>query len=145
MTGDLVRWGKKGLTREKWKGAMLESTISFISLALLRIHDILVWIRIWIHRSLPLTNGSGFGSGSCYFHHWPSRRQQKTNLNKSFYAYYWLNIHMHNFSKKKVKKKSQNSRNQGSIPLTNESGSGSRRPKNMWIPWIRIRIHNTAP
>jgi hypothetical protein len=28
----------------------------------------------------------------------------------------------------------------GSIPLT--SGSGSRRPKNMWIRWIRIR--NTA-
>ncbi len=48
---------------------------------------------------------------------------------------------------------SQNSRNQGfsyyiclmiegsgSIPLTN--GSGSRRPKNRWIWWIRIR--NTA-
>ncbi len=26
----------------------------------------------------------------------------------------------------------------GSIPQTN--GSGSRRPKNMWIRWIRIRI-----
>jgi hypothetical protein len=26
----------------------------------------------------------------------------------------------------------------GSIPLTN--GSRSRRPKNMWIRWIRIRI-----
>jgi hypothetical protein len=33
--------------------------------ALLRIHDILVWIRIWIRGSMPLTNGSG--SGSCYF------------------------------------------------------------------------------
>jgi hypothetical protein len=32
----------------------------------LRIHDILVWIRI--RGSMPLTNGSGsgFGSGSCY-------------------------------------------------------------------------------
>ena len=30
----------------------------------------------------------------------------------------------------------------GSIPLT--SGSGSGRPKNMWIRWIRIPIHNTA-
>jgi hypothetical protein len=30
----------------------------------------------------------------------------------------------------------------GSIPLTYRSGSGSRRPKNMWIRWIRIR--NTA-
>jgi hypothetical protein len=30
----------------------------------------------------------------------------------------------------------------GSIPLTNGSGPGSMRPKNMWIRWIRIR--NTA-
>ncbi len=35
----------------------------------LRIHDILVWIRV----SMTLTDGSG----SCYFRHWPSRRQQK--------------------------------------------------------------------
>jgi hypothetical protein len=28
----------------------------------------------------------------------------------------------------------------GSIPLTNGSVAGSRRPKNMWIRWIRIRI-----
>jgi hypothetical protein len=28
----------------------------------------------------------------------------------------------------------------GSIPLTNGSGSGSRRPKNTWIRRIRIRI-----
>jgi hypothetical protein len=33
----------------------------------LRIHDILVWI--WIRGSMPLTNGSGWGSGSFYFHH----------------------------------------------------------------------------
>ncbi len=30
----------------------------------------------------------------------------------------------------------------GSIPLTNGSRSGSMRPKNMWIRWMRIR--NTA-
>jgi hypothetical protein len=30
----------------------------------------------------------------------------------------------------------------GSTPLT--SGSGSGRPKNMWIRWIRIRIRNTG-
>jgi hypothetical protein len=37
----------------------------------LRIHDILVLIRIriWIRRSMPLTNGSGCGSGSCYYRH----------------------------------------------------------------------------
>ena len=27
-----------------------------------------------------------------------------------------------------------------SIPLTNGSRSGSRRPKNMWIRWIQIRL-----
>jgi hypothetical protein len=30
----------------------------------------------------------------------------------------------------------------GSTPLTN--GSGSERPKKMWIRWIRIRIWNTG-
>jgi hypothetical protein len=37
--------------------------------AVLRIHDVLVWIqiRIRIRGSMPLTNGSGFGS--FYFHH----------------------------------------------------------------------------
>jgi hypothetical protein len=30
----------------------------------------------------------------------------------------------------------------GAIPLINRSGSGSRRPKNIWI--LRIRIHNTG-
>jgi hypothetical protein len=28
----------------------------------------------------------------------------------------------------------------GSIPLVSGSGSGSWRPKNMWIQWIQIRI-----
>jgi hypothetical protein len=37
--------------------------------AVLRIRDILVWIRIWIRGSMTLTNGSGCGSGSCYFRH----------------------------------------------------------------------------
>jgi hypothetical protein len=35
--------------------------------AVLRIHDILVWIQIRICGSMLLTNGSGFGSESCYF------------------------------------------------------------------------------
>ncbi len=104
-------------------------------ISVLWIHDILVWIRIRICGSMPLTNGSG----SCYFRHWPSRCQQKL-------------VHLHHFSKIKSQKESQNSRNQGfsyylfmmiegsgsgSILLT--SGSGSGRPKNM-----RIRIRNTA-
>ncbi len=64
------------------------------SLAVLRIHDILVWIRIRIRGSMPLTNGSGSGcgSGSFYFHHWPSRCQQKNNLKKNFSAYYFLKV-----------------------------------------------------
>jgi hypothetical protein len=35
--------------------------------AVLRIHDILLWIRIRIRGSMPLTNGSG--SGLFSFHH----------------------------------------------------------------------------
>ncbi len=116
---------------------------------------------------MPLTNGSG--SGSCYFHHWPSRCQQKLIFNTNFSAYYFLKVHLHHFSKIKSLKELQNSRNQGfsyyfcmmiqgsvagagSIPLTSGSGSapltsgsrsGSGRPKNMWIRWIWIR--NTGP
>ncbi len=73
---------------------------------------------------------------------------------------YFLKVHIHHFSKIKSQKVSQNSRNQGfsyyfcnecmmiegsgsgSIPLTN--GSGSRKPRNKWILWIRIRIRNTG-
>ncbi len=40
------------------------------------IHDILVWNRIRIRGSMPLTNGYG----SFYFHHWPSRWQQKKQM-----------------------------------------------------------------
>jgi hypothetical protein len=38
-----------------------------VLVAVFQIHDILVWIRI--RGSMPLTNGSGCGSGSFYFHH----------------------------------------------------------------------------
>ncbi len=88
---------------------------------------------------MPLTNGSG----SCYFRHWPSRCQQKKQFfNTIFAAYYFLKVHLHNFSKIKGQKESQNSRNQGffyyfcmmiegswvgsgSIPLTIGSGSAT--------------------
>jgi hypothetical protein len=72
----------------------------------------ILWIRI--RGSMPLTNGSGTrsetgcGSGSCYFHHWASIRQQKTNLKRSFSAYYFLKVHLHNFSKIKSKKDCRN-------------------------------------
>ncbi len=79
--------------------------------AVLRIHDILVWIRIpiWIRGSMPLTNGS-------------------------FSVYYFLKVYryLHNFSKIKSKKESLaifaclaiEGSGSGSIPLTNGSGSG---------------------
>jgi hypothetical protein len=80
-------------------------------------------------------------------------------FNTIFSAYHFLKLHLHNFSKIKSQKDSQISKNQGfliegsesgsravsgsgSIPLT--SGSGSGRPKNMWIRKIRIRIRNTG-
>ena len=37
--------------------------------------------------SIPLTNGSGCGSGYCYFRQWPSRRQQKVFLLITFWRY----------------------------------------------------------
>jgi hypothetical protein len=81
---------------------------------------------------------------------------KKINFFNIFSAYYFLNVHLHNFSKKKVKKSHKivgikvffyyfcmmiEGSGSGSrpIPLTDGSGSGSRRPKNMWI-----RIRNTA-
>jgi hypothetical protein len=55
-----------------------------------------------------------------------------------------LKLHLHHFSKIKIQKESQNSRNQGFsyyfCMMTEGSGSGSWRPKNTWIRWIRIRI-----
>ncbi len=67
--------------------------------SVLRIHDILVWIRI--RGSMPLTygSGSGCGSGSCSFRHWLSRCKQKLFFFKSFFAYYFLKVHSHHFSK----------------------------------------------
>ncbi len=61
--------------------------------------DILVRIRIRVF--MPLTNGSG----SCYFCHWPSRRQQKIIFFlQSFSACYFLKVHLHHFSKIKSHK-----------------------------------------
>jgi hypothetical protein len=38
---------------------------------------------------------------------------QDANKNKSFSAYYFMKAHLHHFSKIKIKKKSQSSRNPG--------------------------------
>ncbi len=67
----------------------------------LRIHDILVWIRI--RGSMPLTNGSR--SGSFYFRQKLSRCQQKTNFLKKFFCILLFEGTVTSFSKgKKVKR-----------------------------------------
>ncbi len=88
--------------------------------AVFRIHDILVWIRI--RGFMPLTNesrcGCGSGCGSFYFHLWPSRRQQKTNLKKKFSCILCI------YHKPVEIKVFLIIFGSGSIPLTNGSGSG---------------------
>ncbi len=68
-----------------WPRTLLLNKLTFR--AVFRIHDILGWIRIRIRGSMPLTNGSGCGSGSFYAYHWPLRCQQKTNLKKKVFLY----------------------------------------------------------
>ncbi len=85
-------------------------------LAVLRIHDILGWIRIRIRGSMPLTNGSGFGSwirimlSSSQTFKMPAKNKFVDTI---FSAYYFLKLHFHHFSKIKIQKESQNRRNQG--------------------------------
>jgi hypothetical protein len=70
---------------------------------------------------------------------------KKLILNTIFSAYYFLNVHLHHVSKIKSQKESQKKRNQGFsyyfCMMMGGSGSGSERPKNIWI---QIRIQNTA-
>ncbi len=106
----------------------------------LRIHDILVWIRIWIwiRRSMTLTSGSG--SGSCFFRHWPSRRQQKTNLKKKFFCLLLFEGTFKSFFKDKKSKRSHKTegRNQGfSYYFWLIEGSGSGYGS---ISLIRIQV-----
>ncbi len=56
----------------------------------------------WHFESMPLNDGSG----SFYFHYWPSRCQQKTNLKKKkiLPIYYFLKVLLHHFSKIKSEK-----------------------------------------
>jgi hypothetical protein len=57
--------------------------------------SVVVQIRIRLIRASDQANGSG--SGSCYFPPWPSRCQQKTFF-LSYFAYYFLKVHLRNFS-----------------------------------------------
>jgi hypothetical protein len=64
---------KEKINKQKeWLKAIKPSTVLRIRDILVRIRDILARIRI--HGSVPLTSGSGSG----YFRHVPSQRQQKT-------------------------------------------------------------------
>ncbi len=71
-------------------GGLISTCFARLNLrwAVLRIHDILGWIRIriWIRGSMLLTNGSG--SGFCYFRHLPSRDANK----KLFFLKFFLLI-----------------------------------------------------
>ncbi len=75
----------------------------------LRIHDIVVWIRIWIRGSMPLSNGSE--SWILLFSSLTFKMPTKTNFLKQFFSvYYFLKVHWHHFSKIKRQKESRNSR-----------------------------------
>ncbi len=66
----------------------------------LRIRGIFVRMRIQIRirGSVPLTNDSGSGFGSCYFRQWNSRWQLKNFFSSKLFAFYFLTLHVHNFS-----------------------------------------------
>ncbi len=49
-------------------------------------------VRIRIRGSVPLTSGSG--SGSCFFRQWTTRWQQNISIYRSFFAYFFLNVHI---------------------------------------------------
>ncbi len=71
---------------------------------MLRIHDILVWIRI--NGSRHLTNRTNVsGSESFYFHHWPSRCQKKL-IKKKFFCILIFEGTFTSFFKGKKSKKS---------------------------------------
>ncbi len=82
--------------------------VTFLLLhSVLRIHDILGWIRI--RGSIPLTNGSGFGSGSwiriLLFSSLTFKMPAKNEFfDTIFSAYYFLKVHLHHFSKIKSEK-----------------------------------------
>ncbi len=67
-------------------------------MAVLRIHDILVWIRI--RGTMPLTNGSG----PIFIIDLQDANQKIIFFNGSFSTYYFLKVLLHHFSKVKSQK-----------------------------------------
>jgi hypothetical protein len=56
-------WRVFSVSMSSWEPTGQQAVLN----AVLRIHNILVWIRIWIRGSMPQTNRSGCGSGSFSF------------------------------------------------------------------------------
>jgi hypothetical protein len=97
----------------------------------LRIHEILVWIRIWIRGSIGLL---WIRIGILLF----------SSVFSKFFCLLLLKVHLHNFSMIKSHKEvtTQYSfsycfclliEGSGSVSLNNGPGWGSGRPKNIWI------------
>ncbi len=109
-------------------------------------------MRIQIRGSIPLTNGSGSGCGSCYFRQWSSRCQQK----KFFCLLLFDGTFRSFFKDNKFIEMSQNSRNQcfSNYFCFMMEGSGSAKlPKKTKIhadpdppPWVhQIRYLPECP
>jgi hypothetical protein len=116
--------------------------INLCFLTELRIHDILVWIRI--RGSMPLTNGSGswiLDPDPAIFVTDLQDANKKIILVTNFFCRLLFEGTFTSFFKEKKSKRVKNSRNQGFSYYfcMMIEGSGSKRPKNMWIWWIRIR------
>jgi hypothetical protein len=80
-----------------------KSTVSFTNtrmvdffLIVLRIHEILVRIRIRIRGSIPLTYGSGCGSDPAF-----SSVTLKTSTKNYFFGYYFVNVYFTTIFKNK--------------------------------------------
>ncbi len=96
-----------------WCTQVVRAHARILCAPVLQIHEI--FLRIRILGSIPLTNGSGFrsGSGSCFFvSDLQGVNKKHFVFLKFFFGYYFLKVHLHNFSKMNIIKKSQNSRNQ---------------------------------
>ena len=93
-------------------------------------------------------SGSGPASGSISQSHGSSNQDPDPDPPQNVMdpQRFFLKVHLHHFTKIQSQKESQNRRNQGFSyyfgMMIEGSGSGSRRPKKMWIRWIRLR--NTA-
>ncbi len=83
-----------------------------------------------------------YGSGSCYFHQWPSRWQDGLLLREATFTSFFKIKSYEEVTKQYGRNQKCSSyfflmvEGSGSVPLTNRSGYGSWKPKNLRI-WIR--------